>query len=71
MGRPGRRAGLTKPRQNISIQLPVEMIEEINEMSDSMGISRTRWFELVAREALGDKAPVRRRTLAWGGELAG
>lgn len=71
MGRPGRRPGLVKPRTTISIMLPVDVVEQINEISNTMGITRTRWFELVAKEALGEPTLVPERALAWGAELAG
>jgi hypothetical protein len=46
--------------------LPVELLDEINMQANSLGISRAKWFELVARDVLESKPVNSRRELVWG-----
>jgi hypothetical protein len=70
MARKGPRPGRATPKASISIQIPVDLLDEVNSSANSLNISRAKWFELVARDAL---EPVERkgpRQVVWGAELA-
>lgn len=71
MARKGPRPGRAIPKASISIQIPVTLLDAINESANSLGISRAKWFELVANDALEpvEKKPAR-RPIMWGAELA-
>lgn len=58
------------PKASISIQIPVALLDQINEQANSLGISRAKWFELVAADALEPVGPRPRRKIMWGAELA-
>lgn len=63
--RKGPRPGRVAPKASISIQIPVALLDQINNQANSLGISRAKWFELVASDALEPVAPKARRQLAW------
>jgi hypothetical protein len=66
MARKGPRPGRAAPKASISLMLPVELLDEINMQANSLGISRAKWFELVARDVLESKPVNSRRELVWG-----
>lgn len=85
MARKGPRPGKTTPKATISLLLPVDLLEQINNQVNELGISRAKWFELVVSDVLVagvrsgyegyEDSPVRTqragRQLLWGTELAG
>jgi hypothetical protein len=70
MARKGPRPGRAIPKASISIQIPVTLLAAVNESANSLGISRAKWFELVASDALQPTEKPARRRIVWGAELA-
>lgn len=69
MARKGPRPGRVAPKASISIQIPVELLDAVNASANELGISRAKWFELIARDALQPVERKPRRQLMWGAEL--
>jgi hypothetical protein len=58
------------PKASISIQIPVELLDAVNASANELGISRAKWFELIARDALQPVDKPVRRQIRWGASLA-
>jgi hypothetical protein len=70
MARKGPRPGRAIPKASISIQIPVTLLDAVNTSANELGISRAKWFELVAKDALQPVEKKPRRQILWGAELA-